>query len=151
MLFPEKGSEWTTPSLTATPNHLEGVAQTNHNRTINRRKWNLEELQEVLKSNTPQKKVFESLKQLISLRKKQAAFHPNAKQEILNLGNHLFGLIRTSKNKKQIIILIVNLTHEEQSFSLPEKLKNFDFDLIRNRKIDHHILKPYQFLWITNR
>ena len=38
-------------SLTATPNYLEGVAKTKHNRTINRRKWNLDELREIIKKN----------------------------------------------------------------------------------------------------
>ena len=136
-------------SLTATPNYLEGVAQTKQNRTINRRKWDINELQEILNSDTPQKKVFTALKQLISIRKKQKAFHPNAEQKILNLGDKLFGLVRASQNLEQTIVLIVNLTSEKQSFKLPENFKNYTFDIIQNGKIKKNELHPYQCLWLT--
>ncbi len=135
-------------SLTATPNYLEGVAKTKQNRTINRRKWGLGELRDILNNDTPQKKVFESLGQLISLRKKQKAFHPGAKQEILNLGDKLLALVRTAKNDAQTIVVIVNLTSEGQSFSLPEKFKTCSFDLIQSQTIGQQILKPYQCLWL---
>lgn len=52
-------------SLTATLNYQEGVAITKHNRTINRRKWELNELDEVLNSDTSQQKVFTTLKKRI--------------------------------------------------------------------------------------
>jgi sucrose phosphorylase len=132
-------------SLTATPNYHEGVAITKHNRTINRRKWELEELDEILNDDTPQKKVFTSLQKLIALRKKQAAFHPNAKQEILNLGKGLFALLRESE--EQSIILIANLTPEIQSFELP---KDHSHDLISNTKITLNELHAYQCLWLTS-
>lgn len=106
-------------SLTATPNYLEGVAVTKQNRTINRRKWDLNELNEILSTKTPQQKVFTSLQKLISLRKKQPSFHPNAKQEILNLGIELFGLVRESES--QTIVLVANLTDQTVSYKLPKK------------------------------
>lgn len=136
-------------SFTATPNYLEGVAQTKHNRTINRRKWDLDQLQEILNCNTPQKKVFESLQQLISIRKNQKAFHPNAKQEIFNFGNHLLGWIRTSQNKEQSIVIVVSLTSQEQSFVLPDQYRNYTFDLIQNGQNKKPVLKPYQCVWLT--
>lgn len=135
-------------SLTATPNYLEGVVQTGHNRTINRRKWDLKELNEVLSNETPQAQVFESLKQLISIRKKQTAFHPNAKQEILDLDNELFGLIRTSAS--QTIVLICNLTDQNKCFELREGYEEVNYDLISEKNIDKkELLKPYQCLWLT--
>lgn len=133
-------------SLTATPNYREGVAVTKQNRTINRRKWQLDELEEILNSDTPQQKVFTSLQQLISLRKKQSAFHPNAKQEIIDLGNELFGLVR--KSNKQTIILIANLTPENRSVELPE---GFSIDLISNSEVTSKELKPYQCLWLVEK
>lgn len=134
-------------SLTATPNYLEGVAQTGQNRTINRRKWNLKELNEVLSTETPQAQVFESIKRLISIRKKQTAFHPNAKQEILDLDNELFGLIRTSAS--QTIMLICNLSDQNKSFELREGYEEVNYDLISEKNIDKKELKPYQCLWLT--
>jgi sucrose phosphorylase len=136
-------------SLTASPNYPEGVAQTRQNRAINRRKWKVEELQKILNDSPPQKQVFESLQKLIPIRKKQKAFHPNSKQEILNLGNSLLGLVRISENKDQSVVVIVNLTSEKQSFTLPAKFKNYTFDLIQNQQISQTVVKPYQCVWLS--
>ena len=146
-------------SLTATPNYYEGVEQTKQNRTINRRKWNLDELEGILQSETPQKKVFTKLREFISIRKKQAAFHPNAKQEIMELGKELFGLIRESDG--QTITVIANLTSTDQilndkrlavsnglAHTKNEKPQEM-FDLVSNSKITSTILKPYQCLWLV--
>jgi len=137
-------------SLTATPNYLEGVAKTNHNRTINRRKWNLDELEETLNSETPQNKVFNSLKRLISIRKAQKAFHPNAEQQILDLGTSLIGLVRISKSDSQVIVVIANITDKQQIFSLSQSHRSCIFDLIKQEKIVSKTLKPYQVVWLTN-
>lgn len=134
-------------SLTATPNYLEGVAKTKHNRTINRRKWQLQELNKILSSETPQKQVFSSLQKLISIRKKQEAFHPNAKQEILNLGERLFGLLRTSDEGRRIVV-IANITAHNKTVTLPPKYKDYNFDLISNKIVGHLELSPYQCLWL---
>ncbi len=131
-------------SLTATPNYHEGVAITKHNRTINRRKWQVDELEEILNSDSPQQKVFTSLQKLIVLRKKQPAFHPNATQKIVDLGNELFGLVRESE--EQTIVLIANLTPEIRTAELPE---GFSIDLISNSEVTSKELQPYQCLWLT--
>jgi len=137
-------------SLTATPNYLEGVAKTNHNRTINRRKWNLDELEETLNSETPQNKVFNSLKRLISIRKAQKAFHPNAEQQILDLGTSLIGLVRISKSDSQVIVVMANITDKQQIFPLSQSHKSCIFDLIKQEKIVSKTLEPYQVAWLTN-
>ncbi|QIA08133.1 sugar phosphorylase [Draconibacterium halophilum] len=131
-------------SLTATPNYYEGVEKTKHNRTINRRKWQVDELQKVLNSDTPQKKVFQSLQHLIKIRKEQAAFHPNAGQEILDFGTDLFVLKRSAGN--QNILVIINLCHEVKEVQIPD---GFKFDLISDSTVDSGKLKPYQCLWLV--
>ncbi|WP_319228223.1 sugar phosphorylase [Draconibacterium orientale] len=131
-------------SLTATPNYYEGVAKTQHNRTINRRKWQLNELQDVLNNDTPQKKVFQSLQQLIQIRKKQSAFHPNAQQKILDFGHAVFAIQR--KSQDQTILAIVNLCNEETGIELPVE---FSFDIISNSEFTSKKLKAYQCLWLT--
>ena len=136
-------------SLTATPNYLEGVQETKQNRTINRRKWNLNELTKILSSETPQSKVFTSLQKLIALRKKQKAFHPDATQEILDLGENVFGLVRNFKNQQQIL-LVANMQKEANRFQLPHKYKTFTFDLISHTEIQDYQLQPYQCLWLVD-
>ena len=133
-------------SLTATPNYLEGVAQTGQNRTINRRKWLLRELEEILAEDTPQRTVFETLKKLISIRKKQAAFHPNGSQQILDLGSKLFGLIRETET--QSIAVICNLTDTTQAFD-PAVARGLAFDLISGQAFTSETLHPYQCVWLT--
>lgn len=135
-------------SLTATPNYLEGVQKTKQNRTINRRKWNLNELSEILSSETPQRKVFTSLQKLITIRKQQKAFHPDATQEILDLRENVFGLVRNFKNQQQIL-LVANMQKEANRFQLPNKYKTFTFDLISHTEIQDYQLRPYQCLWLV--
>ena len=132
-------------SLTATPNHYQGVEQTKQNRTINRKKWDFNELNTILTSDTPQKKVFESLLKIISIRKKQLAFHPEAKQEILDLGDHIFGLKRTAENGKEIV-LIANLTPSIQNFSGIDK----NYDLLLGKITENKMLNPYQCVWLAD-
>ena len=124
-------------SFTATPNYHEGVALTKHNRTINRRKWELNQLLDLLSSDTPQQMVFNTLKERILLRKQQLAFHPGAKQEILALGNHLFGLIRECAEQK--IMVVANLTPQKKEFKAPKEL---GFDLISNNVFSANELEP---------
>lgn len=137
-------------SLTATPNYLDGVAQTHHNRTINRRKWNVNELAEVLKTETPQKRVFHSLQKLISIRNQQKAFHPDAQQEIFDLGENLFGLIR-SYNEEYKIVLIANLTNKISIYKLPIEYKSFTVDLLSGLDLKDCLLKPYQCVWLAEK
>ena len=47
---------------------------------------------------------------MINLRKKQAAFHPNATQFTLQLNNDFFGIWRQSIDRSQSIFCISNLT-----------------------------------------
>ncbi|WP_340114098.1 sugar phosphorylase [Maribellus mangrovi] len=134
-------------SLTATPNYHEGVQQTGHNRTINRRKWNLNELTEILSSDTSQKTVFNELKRLIFIRKKQSAFHPNAGQEILELDKGIFGLIRSSET--QTIVVICNLTAENRTVNFSHELNDLSYNLISGTSSSKKQLTPYQCLWLT--
>lgn len=101
-------------------------------------------MEEILNSDTPQQKVFTALQKRILLRKRQAAFHPNASQTILDLGKDLFVLVRETEGQK--ITVIANLTPEVKTFRSPEELT---FDLISNTKIESNKLQPYQCLWLT--
>jgi len=136
-------------SLTATPNYLDGVAKTGQNRTINRRKWNWEELTELLQKDTSHKKVFGSLKNLINRRKEQPAFHPDAEQRVIQLGDAFFAFLRISTDSSQKILCITNLTAEEKSFTRSKEFEKFDFDLIQNKKIKDTHLAPYQSIWLV--
>lgn len=145
-------------SLLGTSNDYEKVANTGQNRSINRRRWELTELEALLDSPYSQHhKVLTRLSQLIRVRKAQPAFHPNATQFTLQLGNQIFGYWRQSLDRKQSVFCISNVSDEEQSVLLSDiNLIGTDnwIDLITRQEIalssSFLQMKPYQTLWISN-
>ena len=147
-------------SLLATRNYHEGVAETGHNRTINRYKWNINELETALADpTTPHAKVFQELSRLIGIRRRQRAFHPNATQYTLHpLNPAIFAFWRQSMARDQSIFSIHNLSNQPQELQLSDlNLLDTDewIDLISG---DHlvslgadYLIQPYQSLWITNK
>ena len=60
------------------------------------------------------------------LRKKQIAFHPNATQFTLQLGDLFFGIWRQSIDRSQSIFCISNLTNKKQKdFSIRHQLDKY--------------------------
>ena len=143
-------------SLFGTKNDYALFEQTNQNRSLNRGKIQISEI-DLSKQSEPQSYIFLQLRKLMIIRKKQPAFHPNAVQFTLHLGSNLYGIWRQSLDKKQSIFCISNLTDKEVSLSLLDlNLIGFDHwrDLITEIEIDditsETVLKPYQTLWLTN-
>ena len=145
-------------SLLGTRNDLERLDHTSHNRSINRHQWALSSLNgELDKPGSDHRAVFDSLTSLIALRKAQPAFHPNATQFTLHLGDALFGFWRQSLDRKQSLFCVHNLTHEERVLPLSRLnlvLNHPWRELISETPIDESVrdwvLSPYQTLWITN-
>jgi len=146
-------------SLLATNNYTEGVELTKHNRTINRYKWNIDELSERLDDGySHHHKVYTRMKALLAIRIKQPAFHPNATQFTLHLGDKIFGFWRQSPRRDQSIFCIHNITDEE--ICLPMSSINLFtteswLDLVSGETYSNLyqdlILPPYGFVWISNR
>lgn len=144
-------------SLIATPNDLEGVKRTGKARSINRRKWSLNELEDALKDEKGSASlVFREYLRLLQLRAQHSSFHPNGAQRILHLGENVFAVERTSPDGKESVVAISNCTAQpahvpadnpELKSSLRARL-----DLIQNRTpetVDHALrLEPYQSLWL---
>ena len=145
-------------SLLGTSNDYEKVANTGQNRSINRKRWDFSELEALLDSPFSQHhKVLTRISQLIRIRKAQPAFHPNATQFTLQLGNQLFGYWRQSLDRKQSIFCVSNISDEEQTILLSDiNLIGTDnwIDLITRDEIALSSgflqMKPYQVLWISN-
>lgn len=145
-------------SLLGTSNDYEKVANTGQNRSINRKRWHFDELEALLDSPFSQHhKVLTRISQLIRIRKAQPAFHPNATQFTLQLGNQIFGYWRQSLDRKQSIFCISNISDEEQTILLSDiNLIGTDnwIDLITRDEIALSSgflqMKPYQVLWISN-
>ena len=145
-------------AMFATGNDAEAVIKNRSNRAINRHKWSKTEIERRLKSSrNTESLVLHSLKKLISIRKCQPAFHPNATQFTLQLESCFFGIWRQSIDRSQSIFAITNVTHLEQSLSLSHLNLVFSdrwFDLISDREITNSekalSFLPYQTYWISN-
>ncbi len=146
-------------SLLATPNDQAGVEATQHNRSINRHKWNWQELQQQLGDETSvHRQVFEELTRRMQLRRRHAPFHPNATQFTLQLSDAFFAFWRQSTDRSQSIFCVHNMTDSTQELRLSDlNLISTDawYDAISGRRFDEQTtvleVTPYQSLWITNR
>ncbi len=146
-------------NLFGTENDYKKVKVTNVNRSINRTNWDYEKLAKKLNNKLSKNfQIYNKLKKIMILRKKQPAFHPNATQFTLQLKDCFFGLWRQSIDRSQSIFCISNLTNEEKQLPLLEinliSTNNW-FDILTKKKIvkidDHLVFKPYQTFWITNK
>jgi sucrose phosphorylase len=145
-------------SLLATHNDHERVEETGHPRSINRHQWNLAALEEALADPASEHGVvYRSLMELLEIRQRQAAFHPNATQFTLHLGAQLFGFWRQSADRRQSIFCISNVSALEQTLNLADiNLIDTDAwqDLLSGRpfqsRVEQLVLAPYQTVWITN-
>ena len=128
---------------------------TGNNRDVNRFKWNEFNILNKIKNNSSKEYyIFETLKYLLNIRKKQKAFHPNAYRVNINLGNNFFCIKRVSLDKKQTILCITNLTSKLQKIIINKKFNKFknlinpNFRLKILNSID---LKPFETVWLSNK
>ena len=142
-------------SLLGSKNYIDGVRITNSNRTINRQKWNLNQIKEMMTSESEQTRIFHSLIKLIEIRKKQKAFHPNATSFTLQLGEKLFGIWRQSRDRQQSIFCITNFSKKIETFHSQDLNLIQDenwHDLITGNQIKNDLIQvdPYKTIWISN-
>ncbi len=143
-------------ALTATPNDPLGVERTGMTRSINRRKWDMAELEYLL--DDPQKtpcQVFEQLVRRIRLRKRFPALHPEAPQRILSLADGLFGVLRESRDGQQRLLALHNCRAATAAVPLD------DLPLVMAGRVDELsgldcriegaalMLAPYQAQWVV--
>lgn len=145
-------------SMLGTQNDYNKLANTQNNRSINRHRWQEEELELALSnSDLHHAKVLSTLKALLNIRIKQPAFHPNATQFTLHLGLQLFGFWRQSQNRKQSIFCVSNISDKPVVLPLSELnlvVTQTWGELISGEQISgltqDIMLSPYQTVWISN-
>lgn len=145
-------------SLIGTQNDYEKLANTHHNRSINRRRWHQNVLEDALNDESlHHKSVLKTLTSLLAIRIKQPAFHPNATQFTLHFGLQLFGFWRQSKDRKHSIFCVSNISDKPLPLPLSELnliITESWYELISGVEITettHTLtLEPYQTVWISN-
>ncbi len=127
---------------------------TGNNRDVNRYKWNYKNITRKLSDNKTKQSIFyNNIANLLSIRRKQKAFHPNGKRYNINLGSKLFCFKRLSVDKKQLIICITNLSSKNQTAKLNKKLQNYkDLLNLKTKLKDKNFLtlEPFQTVWLSN-
>ena len=117
-------------SLFGTENDYNLYEKTGRNRSLNRSKIDFDKMN-IEDANSKESKIYNKLKQLLLVRRDQTAFHPNALQFTLHLGNDLS-------------LLDINLDDSQRWH-----------DLITEDVLEDNIstieLKPYQTVWLSNK
>ena len=141
-------------SMFGTSNDEAKYIITENNRDLNRYKWNYENISKKLDNkNSKQSMFYKKISNLLRVRRKQKAFHPNASRHNLNLGSNFFSFKRVSIDKDQTIICITNLSSKIQKTHLNKIYHGWN-NLIgpkiktRNKLL---ILKPFETIWLSNR
>ena len=146
-------------SLLGTTNDYERFENSQHNRCINRHRWQESALLEKLADQSSHHyHVFTQINKLLAIRKQQDAFHPNATQFTLHLTGALFGFWRQSIDRRQSIFCVYNISDEPQTLLLAD-LNLIDteqwFEIISAQAIAQGQqsieLAPYQSIWLSNR
>jgi len=141
-------------SLTASRNNHEGVAETGQNRTINRGRWQDDELRSLLADEkTVTSQVFRAYLDLLSKRRKQSAFHPDTPQQIVDSPESLFIVVRIPEPGKAVTC-VHNVSSMKQEIPLAElgdvlAGEQTAWDIIGEEEVGEVLhLEPYQCCWL---
>ncbi|MDX1639454.1 MAG: hypothetical protein R3281_15920, partial [Balneolaceae bacterium] len=86
---------------------------TGDKRAINRMQWEYEELVDKLEDeSTNTHRVMKRYEEMLEIRAQHPSFHPDAPQEILDLGDKLFGIKRRALDGSESILAISNVTSQ---------------------------------------
>lgn len=131
----------------------EGVRMTGRARTVNRQKLDLETLEaEIGDPASLRHPVFEGFARLLKARAGCLAFHPNAPQQVIDFGDSIFALERTSPDGELRVLCLHNITSAPQQVWLPDEW-GLAFDLLAGRKVEPGApfsLGPYQAAWLSS-
>jgi sucrose phosphorylase len=143
-------------SLTATRNNYAGVEETGRARTINRLKWQEDELSRLLAdSSTPASRVMKEYLRRLKLRSQNKVFHPDASQKIFDLGQEWFVVERVWGN--EWVVCISNFTDQYQELKVDARLGRLSqavacSDILSGRRYmgDGKVISfdPYQTVWL---
>jgi glucosylglycerate phosphorylase len=134
-------------SMLGSRNDYEGANRTGMNRSINRQKYQLSDIEaEINLPDSLRGQVFRELTEIIKIRKGEPLFHPNNAMEVLDLGKKVFAFKRTN-DLNEAIFVIHNVANETVECDLSGEFIN----IISGKKIESDqpvSLNPYEFLWL---
>ncbi|EEJ1220889.1 sugar phosphorylase [Listeria innocua] len=137
-------------SILGSRNDYSGVETTGHNRSINRKKYDLAEITaELEQADSLRKETYDALTKLISTRKAESLFHPEIAMEVLESTAELFVVKRSSGAES--IILIHNLSEKEVHYSLDSGVYTNLYTGSAVTGSDSIKLRGYEFCWLKTK
>jgi sucrose phosphorylase len=140
-------------SLAGSRNDCEGVKRTGRARSINRAQIPVEALEaEIADPDSLRGRVFGEMIRLLRIRSRQSAFHPDAGQEVLDLGPNVFALTRRNDETGQSILAVHNVTPNRQRIAIADFRRGETLcDLLSGERIEgaEVELGGYQPRWLV--
>ena len=146
-------------NLVGTRNDQDGFARTERARSLNRRRYSVAELDALLDDGSSREHaIFERYSQLLSIWRKQPAFHPASPQKMLEAPDGVLA-VRRGGEDRGCVVALHNLSAAAQSVSLrasdlPGPVPGSLSDLIGGRESRSDggsfavELEPYEMLWL---
>ncbi|MGQ7245838.1 sugar phosphorylase [Halomonas sp. V046] len=138
--------------LTATQNDHDGVEHSGRLRSINRKRWQRNDLEELLDSrHTSTRDVFLALTRRLAIRRDEPCFHPDAGQRVLASPPSLLILERGPLDDGRRLLAIHNVTDQRQPLAFPG-IDNDDWqDRVAGGAWQRQdSLGPYRTLWLVS-
>ena len=148
-------------SLFGSRNCQRCVEESGRARSINREKFQRGDLEaELNQPGSRLQKVFSSYRRLLRLRKEQRPLHPSGDQQVLELSESVFALLRTSPDDKEKLLCLVNVLPRQQELEVDVGGWVLPLSAGWQDLIGGHIypvergklgvtLNEYQFVWLT--
>mgnify|MGYP003110927722 FL=1 len=143
-------------TLTGTLNDVEGVERSGRLRSINRRRWQLDELALLLESpSTPTHDVFHALHRLLTQRRQESCFHPNAPQRVIETPPELLAIERGPLASGRRLLALYNVTDGKVDLAhagdaLNQALTQHHWQPLDTLTAHHEeTLPPYAVRWLV--
>lgn len=131
-------------------NHYDGVRAAGHNRAINRQKYDLPQIEAALAGGDwLRQQIYTRLGQLIQLRRRQSAFHPDNPMTLYDSENAVLVLSRHQAESGEGVLCVFNLSGRSVETQLP--VAHTLQDVVSGEKVDGTQpvkLDAWQFMWL---
>ncbi|MDY6830697.1 MAG: sugar phosphorylase, partial [Thermodesulfobacteriota bacterium] len=140
-------------TLLGTRNWTDGAKQTGPARTINRRPLDMDDVNQAIDTpGTLRHTLFHAVVDLLRIRRRQPAFHPNAPFDVLFLSSKAFAIKR--KCAGQTLFAVTNVSGSPLALLLPIETGSPPMtDLVTGKATPDGALhlKPWQTMWLAAR
>jgi len=144
-------------SLFGSSNSHESVKKTGRARSINREKFHFDALENELKDNSSKSsRVFRAYTHYLKIRKEHPAFKPLAPQQILDLSDQVFAVLRTADDEVERVLCLINVTSKAAKISIDVEGIDSSSDLTDLLTNDEYSpeelnMEPYEVLWLKEK